>query len=280
MRTILPHNSPVSLGILRGSSFVPLALLLAVALGGTQMGGAQVSRTQMGGAQALAAPASAAAHQPASTHKPVHARKRHAAVKAPQVKAQGKTQATAAPAAPAPAAPPAPELPKWPANEKAVQATVTWDSQGLRIEAANSSLEQILNDVAAATGAKVEGLSADQRIFGAYGPGPAREVLSRLLQGSGYNVMMIGDQGQGTPRKIVLTSPHAGSSSPAAGSAPANADDNDDDADTEEPPAAPPARPGFAPGGQPRSPQQIMQEMQQRQQQGQPQGQPPENSQN
>ena len=118
MRTILPHNSPVSLGILRGSSFVPLALLLAVALGGTQMGGAQVSRTQMGGAQALAAPASAAAHQPASTHKPVHARKRHAAVKAPQVKAQGKTQATAAPAAPAPAAPPAPELPKWPAKPR------------------------------------------------------------------------------------------------------------------------------------------------------------------
>jgi hypothetical protein len=152
----------------------------------------------------------------------------------------------------------------------------------LRIEADNSSLGQILSDVAAATGAKVEGLNADQRVFGAYGPGPAREVLSRLLQGSGYNVMMIGDQGQGTPREIVLTSPH-GSSSPAAGSAPPSDSDNDDDADTEEQPVVPPARParpGFATGGQPRSPQQIMQEMQQRQQQAQPPGQPPENSQN
>jgi hypothetical protein len=266
MRTILPHNLPVSPILLRGSSFVSLALLLAAALGG-----APVSWTQTGGAQALAAPGSAAAHQPASAHKPVHARKRHAAAKA-----QVKTRATAVKAAPAPATPPVPELPQWLANEKAVPATVTWDSRGLRIEADNSSLEQILNDVAAATGAKVEGLEADQRVFGAYGPGPAREVLLRLLLGSGYNVMMIGDQGQGTPRKIVLTSSHAGSSSPAVGSAPGNDSDNDDDADSEEQSAAPPPRPGFVPSGQPRSPQQIMQEMQQRQQQGQQ----PDNSQN
>ena len=287
MRTIRPLDLPVSLGLPRGRGVFPLALLLAAAFGG-----AQTSWTQAGGAQrptataAVAAHPLASTHKSASTHQPVPASKRRAGGKAAvklQVKAQVKTQATAAQAAPAPVpvTPPAPELPKWPANEKAVQATVTWDSQGLRIEAANSSLEQILNDVAAATGAKVEGLSADQRIFGAYGPGPAREVLSRLLQGSGYNVMMIGDQGQGTPRKIVLTSPHAGSGSPAVGSAPANDNDNDDDADSEEQPATPPARPGFAPGGQPRSPQQIMQEMQQSQQkQRQSQGQPPENSQN
>jgi hypothetical protein len=285
MRTIRPLDLPVSLGLPRGRGVFPLALLLAAAFGGAQM-----SWTQAGGAQrptatvAVAAHPLASTHKSASTHQPVPASKRRAGGKAAvklQVKAQVKTQATAAQAAPAPAAPPAPELPKWPANEKAVPATVTWDSQGLRIEADNSSLEQILNDIAAATGARVEGLSADQRIFGAYGPGPAREVLSRLLQGSGYNVMMIGDQGQGTPRKIVLTSPHAGSGSPAVGSAPANDNDNDDDADSEEQPATPPARPGFAPGGQPRSPQQIMQEMQQRQQrQRQSQGQPPENSQN
>jgi hypothetical protein len=286
MRTILPHNSPLSLEILRGSILVPLALLFAAAFGGTQM-----SWAQTGGVQTLAAPAAGGAHPSASTYQPVGTLKRHAAVKALQGKAQGKasakakvraqikTEATAAQAAPAPATPMAPELPKWPANEKAAPATVTWDSQGLRIEAANSSLEQILTDVAAATGAKVEGLSADQRVFGAYGPGPARDVLLRLLQGSGYNVMMIGDQGQGTPRKIVLTSPHAGSSSPAVGSAPANDSDNDDDADSDEQPTAPPARPGIVPNGQPRSPQQIMQEMQQRQQR-QSQGQPPENSQN
>ena len=48
-------------------------------------------------------------------------------------------------------------------------------------------------------------MGADERIFGTYGPGPARDVLSQLLDGSGYNVLMVGDRGAGTPRRIVLT---------------------------------------------------------------------------
>ena len=56
-------------------------------------------------------------------------------------------------------------------------------------------------DVSLKTGAKVEGVGADERIFGAYGPGPARDVLTELLDGSGYNILMIGDLGQGTPRR-------------------------------------------------------------------------------
>jgi hypothetical protein len=146
---------------------------------------------------------------------------------------------------------------------------VAWNSKGLRIDAANSSLHQILKDVATATGAKVSGMSTDRRIFGTFGPAPAREVISQLLYGSGYNVLLIGDQGQGTPRQIVL-------STRPTGPAPANnaASSNDDNADVEEPPPPqpqpqpqqnPPA--GSGPGGQPRSPQQILQEMQQRQQQ-------------
>jgi hypothetical protein len=102
-------------------------------------------------------------------------------------------------------APPVPEAPKWPVNEKADPAAVVWDSHGLRIDAANSSLHQIMNDVSTATGAKVEGLGTDERVFGSYGPGRARDVLSQLLEGSSYNVLMIGDQGQGTPRQIVLS---------------------------------------------------------------------------
>jgi hypothetical protein len=147
-------------------------------------------------------------------------------------------------------------------------ASVTWDSQGLRIEATNSSLQQILNDVSAATGAKVEGLSSDERIFGAYGPGRARDVLSSLLHGSGYNVIMIGDQGQGAPRQIVLSSRH-GAVAPSPSAAQGGADSGDDDAadnDVDEQPQAPsppPVRPGFAPGVAARSPQQVMQEMQQ-----------------
>ena len=55
---------------------------------------------------------------------------------------------------------------------------MVWDSQGLRIEARNSSLQQILNDVSTATGAKVDGLGTDERVFGIYGPGQARDVLA------------------------------------------------------------------------------------------------------
>jgi hypothetical protein len=158
---------------------------------------------------------------------------------------------------------------------------VIWDSQGLRIDAANSSLQQILKDISTATGAKVDGLTADQRVFGVYGPGQARDVLSQLLQGSGYNVIMIGDQGQGTPRQILLSPRQAASNQGAARPTPANS--NDDENDVEDQPATPepaPARPGFPPGAPPRSPQQIMQEMQERQrmQQQQPQPPPPPNN--
>jgi hypothetical protein len=180
------------------------------------------------------------------------------------------------------AAPPEPELPKWPANEKPEPAAITWDSHGLRIDAANSSLAQILADVATATGTKVEGFDADERVFGAFGPGPARDVISQLLQGSGYNVLMTGDQGEGTPREIVLSSRSSTTTPAAANPAPANS--NDEDADTDEQQQTPPPiRPGFGPGGQPRTPQQMQQQMQQRQQemqQRQQQGQPPANPQN
>ena len=206
---------------------------------------------------------------PASTPKPVHHKRpgpAHPAVQPTPV------------VTPAPETPPEPEKPKWPAFDPAAQASVVWDSQGLRIDAANSSLQQILKDVSTATGAKVDGLTSDERIFGAYGPGQARDVLSQLLQGSGYNVIMIGDQGQGTPRQVLLSPRQAASNQGAAKPAPTNS--NDDENDVEDPPPTPepvaPSRPNFPPGQPPRSPQQIMQEMQERQRMQQQQPQPPQ----
>jgi tetratricopeptide (TPR) repeat protein len=155
-----------------------------------------------------------------------------------------------------PAAPAESSAPVFPMNDKPAPAAVTWDSQGLRIDASNSSLQQIMKDVSTATGTQVEGLDTDQRVFGAYGPGPARDVLGQLLHGSGYNVLMIGDQGQGTPRRIVLSAPHAGTATAATPAA----QENDEDTEPEEPqpqPQGPPNRPGF-PGGMPqRMPQRM-----------------------
>jgi hypothetical protein len=236
MRTDLQLNSPVSLGILSKWGVVLLAVLAAT------LGGAQMLRAQ---AHALA---SAVSSTPA--HKKAHPHKRPAAVQAQS------------PTPPSAAKPPEPELPKWPANEKPSPASVTWDSQGLRIDAANSSLAQILHDVATATGATVEGFDSDQRVFGAFGPGPARDVL-------------IGDQGQGTPREILLSLRHPGTATASGNPAPAR--DEDTDTDEQPQPAQPPIRPGAFPGRSPLTPQQ----MQQRPQPGQPQpGQPPSNPQN
>jgi hypothetical protein len=227
-------QNPASLSIQ-----APLFILgVAAALFGTQLLFAPMT---------LAAQTPQATTAPATTHKKPHSHAAHPVAKPAQV-------------APVAVAPPAPEPPRWPANDKPVQASVTWDSQGLRIDATNSSLQQILQDVATATGAKVEGLAADERVFGAYGPGVARDVLSQLLQGTGYNVLMIGDQGQGTPRQIVLSSRRGGDTASSAnkGSAGNGDDEAADNEVDDQPQPAPPLRPGFSPGGAPRTPQQIM----------------------
>jgi hypothetical protein len=172
--------------------------------------------------------------------------------------------------------PPQPVTPNWPINDQPAPATIAWDSSGLRIVAANSSLKQILRDVSTATGAKVEGVGADERVFGNYGPGSLRDVLSQLLQGSGYNLLMVGDQAHGAPLQIVLSARQSGNAPAVAGAQPPQSQ-NDDDADSgvddqvQPVPISPPLRPGFGPGGPVRTPQQVMEEMQRQQEQQQQQ---------
>jgi hypothetical protein len=186
-----------------------------------------------------------------------------------------------------PLAPPVPEPPKWPLNEAPAPPSIRWDSQGLHVEATNSSLRQILDDVSTTTGAKVEGLDVDERVFGSYGPGPTRDVLSQILQGSNYNVLMLGDEGQGTPREIILSARSKSGSQPGQANNRSNPQDEDVEPEPEEPvvqqqPNRPPQQPINQPGG-PMTPQQRMLEMQrqqmqmqQQQQQNQPIQPPPQ----
>jgi len=195
---------------------------------------------------------------PESTPKPVHIRKRPSPAH--------PASATQAPGVQAHMVAPKLEKPKWPAFDQPAQASVVWDSHGLSIDATNSSLQQILKDVSTATGVKIDGVTSDQRVFGAYGPGQARDVLSQLLQGSGYNVIMVGDQGQGTPRQILLSTRQ--STAVSTPQKPNQANNDEDNAEDPEPPEPEqPVRPAFPPGVPPRTPQQIMQEMHDRQQQ-------------
>jgi hypothetical protein len=192
--------------------------------------------------------------------------------------------------APAPVtSPAAPCIPNWPANKKPAEASVVWDSHGLFIQASNSSLDQILNDISLKTGAKVEGMGADERVFGTYGPGPVRDVLRELLEGSGYNILLIGDLGQGTPRRIVLSGRPTGPAQPSGQSTPSDSEtDQEQVSGPEAPPTGPVPQPAL-PGSVPpppvpvRSPQSMMQQqelMEQRQEQIRQQQQQQNNPQN
>jgi hypothetical protein len=188
--------------------------------------------------------------------------------------AKGRRQArpTAPAAAEAIAArPPASPAPIWPANQPPNQARVSWDSRGLEIEASNSSLNQILHQVAADTGAKLEGVTQDQRVFGSYGPGPGSDVLWKLLDGSGYNVLMIGGRDSDAPLEIVLSARSAASPQTVANNQNRS---NSEQLEPEPQPNSPPEPPRpqpiqnpFGNGDPPRDSLQFMQEILQRQQQ-------------
>ena len=162
-------------------------------------------------------------------------------------------------------------------NDQPVPASVNWDGSGLRIIAANSSLQQILAEFAKDTGTKVDGIAQDQRIFGNFGPGRPSEVLAELLQGSGYNFLLVGDSGSGLPREVILSAQAAGAS-PRPNPNQQQEDDYDDapvdnnqvDTQPQAPPVVPPgpSHTNSTPDGMPvRTPQQIMQDLQMRQQQ-------------
>jgi len=188
----------------------------------------------------------------------------------PQRRAAAHTHAAPTERRPVPeamaASPSVPPAPLWPANQPPNRATVSWDSRGLKIEAFNSSLNQILHQVAAETGAKLEGLTRDQRIFGSYGPGRGRDVLLKLLDGSGYNVILIGARDADAPLEIVLSARSSASPQTAAYSPDPQDDQADLPPDPEQPPPQPPQDPFHrASDGPARDPADFMQEILDRQ---------------
>jgi hypothetical protein len=92
-----------------------------------------------------------------------------------------------------------------PSDAAAQAAAVSLQNGKLTIESNNSDLTQILQDVAHISGMTINGLNGGPRVFGTYGPANSREVLTALLLGSGYNFMMLGGAGDGTPRQLLLT---------------------------------------------------------------------------
>jgi hypothetical protein len=193
---------------------------------------------------------------------------------APTSQAQPAAPQSSAPSAPIAASTPvaadvAPSLLQQPAQD----AKITFDKNRLSIHADNSSLAGILREVASSSGMKVEGLSGDERVFGTFGPGAPRDVIADLLDGTAYNVALIGDLDNGAPREVLLTPTTHGAAAPAPAPQ-ANSDDANDQESQDvplQPPAEVPQQPSTTqtpatPGV--RTPQQLFEQLQ-RMRQGQ-----------
>jgi len=180
----------------------------------------------------------------------------------------------------------------------AVAPQVSYQDGLLTIVAPNSTLGDILRSVRKHTSADIEiPATANERVVTRLGPGPAREIVAELLNGSRFNYILLGSPTDANQLvRVVLvakTGPDNPNSQPAqAGNnaappadiaeaqadAPDAQDENNDESQqdqgtAEAEPAPPPEQPGV------RTPQQMLQEMQQRQlqlqQQQQQTGQPP-----
>lgn len=182
------------------------------------------------------------------------------------------------PGAPAPPAQ-APSLLDHPAQAPKVNL-----AQGkLSVQANNCSLSEILHQISRASGMKIEGLQTggrpDQRVFGSYGPGAPPEVLSELLDGAGYNVLMLGRTSSGAPKELALTPRSAaGAVGPhpqqTNNPQPDNGDNGEEDVQPTQYQDDQPQQNYIPPPGPPeirRTPQQLLEELQRtRQQQQQP----------
>ncbi len=76
-----------------------------------------------------------------------------------------------------------------------VQPQVNYQNSQLTIIAPNSTLADILRAVRKQTGAEIEIPSAPERVVTHLGPGPAREVVAELLNGSRFNYVLLGSPG-------------------------------------------------------------------------------------
>jgi len=190
----------------------------------------------------------------------------------------------------------------------AVAPQVSYQSGELSIVAHNSTLADVLRAVRKLTGAEMEvPPNATERVVADLGPGPAREVLAELLNGTHFNYVMVGSatdpaavqslmltpkssapetasvvpsatQRGAPPAYTAAASQNTAAAEPASG---ADAEDNSDEdaegADTaEEQSPTPPDQQNAAQPQTPKTPEQLLQELQrlqQQQQQGQQPGQ-------
>jgi len=191
----------------------------------------------------------------------------------------------------------------------ALPPQVSYHDGSLTIIAENSTLGDVLRAVRAKTGAAVDiPANATERVVSHVGPGPAREVMAALLNGSHFNYVMLGSATNPRILERVVLLPKSGGaesgpSTQAMASEPVysppqarmprpvppaqepdevtsdeefgdelNESESDNLIDEQANQPAEPTQPGGQPT--PRTPEQLLQELQRQQQQLQQQGNP------
>jgi len=97
-----------------------------------------------------------------------------------------------------------------------VPPQVTYENNQLTIVASNSTLADVLRAVRKTTGADIDVPAAPERVVTHLGPGPARDVLADLLNGSRFNYVLLGAAGNDTAlTRVVLVAKTEGATSPS-----------------------------------------------------------------
>ncbi|HUR36395.1 MAG TPA: hypothetical protein VM009_01170, partial [Terriglobales bacterium] len=172
---------------------------------------------------------------------------------------------------------------------------VSYQSGILTIVAENSTMADVISQVRAATGIKIEtvGGPSGERIAVRIGPAPVRDVLLSLVQGSQYDFIILGVEGQPNAVERMILTPKSGSGTiasaaaqrpPTSGNAVYQAEPQEvSDDDGNEGFAAPPPNQGPAPvdpsanpnNGAPKTPEQLLEELRRMEEQrNNPQGRP------
>ncbi len=132
--------------------------------------------------------------------------------------AQAATQHKKKQAAPPPPLPSGPTGPiqQMPLDSiAAVAPQVNYQNGQLTIVAPNSTLGDILRAVKKQTGAEIDVPQATDRVVTRLGPGPARDVMAELLNGSRFNYVLLGSpEDSSLLTRVVLVAKSAPEASP------------------------------------------------------------------
>jgi len=157
-------------------------------------------------------PNMAASQQPSAQQSAAQPSAAQSSMAQPSVVRKRGAKAAKKPAPEPPLAPAPPPPPPTLAQMPALPPQVRYSRGQLTIVAENSTLADILRAVRTQTGAQVEvPPNATERVVAHLGPGPARDVLAALLNGTHFNYVMLGSPAHpDSVDRLILTSKSGG----------------------------------------------------------------------